>query len=455
MGIRHATRRWRFGRLTAAVAIAGLVMACGSGDPAGEGDATSTTAGTAAGADGEPVTISWLHKWPEPQYAPLFEEIAAEYEEEHPNVTIEIEAVGDQPIKEKLQVLAQSGELPDIYFSWAGDFTKRFVRADLAADLTDAVEGTEWQERVADAGWNAYTYDGSIHGVPINLDAKFFVYNQEIFAEHGIEEPQTLDDLYAACDVLNEAGVEPIAFGNQFGWPAIHYLSSLNARYVPSDVRDTDYDPATGEWSHPGYEQALQTLVDIKDRCMADEVNGVPHDDAVAKVQIGEAAMVFVQSVEFDKFTEQRDAPETIVGNWDFFRFPTIEGAEGDQESLTGAPDGFLVSANSPNQDVAIDFLKFFTNQANGTKLIEQMGRLSSVADTASTEVATPQLVEALDVITNASDFNIWLDTVVHQQVASSYLSGGEALLGGTSGPSEVMTTVVDAAEQAAETTSD
>lgn len=425
--------------------MAMIVAACGSDSDAAQGGDTSPEI-----TEAEDVTITFLHKWPDPQFAPLFEQYASDFEAENPGVTVDIEAVGDQPIKEKLQVLTTAEELPHIYFSWAGDFAKRFVRADLAADISDEVRGTEWGERVASPGWEAFTYDGSVYGMPINLDGKFLVYNLSIFEDHGIEVPETLSDLYSACDTLKDAGIEPIAFGNQFGWPAIHYLTTLNGRYVPRDVLDQDYVPETAEWTHPGYIQALETLVELSERCLTPDSNGVPHDDAVSKLQTGRAGMVYVQSLEFDKFTEARNAPEEIVDNWSFFKFPAIDGAEGDQQSLTGAPDGFLVNPSRPNQDVALDFLRFITTQENGAELVETMGRLSSVQGTATEDNSTPQLRAALEEIQEASDFNIWLDTVTHTNVASAYLSGAEALLGGTATPEEVLERIKAASEEAA-----
>ena len=62
--------------------------------------------------------------------------MAKAYEAANPEVNIKLEQVGDQPYKDKIRVLTASKDLPDIYFSWAGDFANKFVRAGLAADLT-------------------------------------------------------------------------------------------------------------------------------------------------------------------------------------------------------------------------------------------------------------------------------------------------------------------------------
>src|SRR5579884_2832497 len=129
-----------------------IVSACGgsSGNSSGGGN----------------VTISFLEKWPEPQYAPYFQKVVADYEKQHPNVHINLQAVGDQPYKDKIRVLTAANSLPDIYFTWAGDFAKKFVRGGLAADLTKAFYGSSWHNTIGRGPVQAFTYGGKLYGIP-------------------------------------------------------------------------------------------------------------------------------------------------------------------------------------------------------------------------------------------------------------------------------------------------
>ncbi len=136
-------------------------------------------------------TITFLHKYSDPRYAPYFELVVAAYMAAHPKVTIQIQAESDQGVKDKLRVLAASKSLPDIYFSWASDFTKKFVRGGLAKDLTGDVTGA-WKDSFTPAALDAYTYDGKLYGVPITLDAKYMAYNKKLFADNGVAVPTTL-----------------------------------------------------------------------------------------------------------------------------------------------------------------------------------------------------------------------------------------------------------------------
>jgi raffinose/stachyose/melibiose transport system substrate-binding protein len=448
--------RHRIVALAAVVAAASLtISACGGGS---EGAASATSPATAdaasSAASAEPAalegTLTMVTKFADPKYAPYFEDVVAAYEAANPGVTINLEQVGDQPYKDKIRVLSASGDLPDIYFSWAGDFANKFVRAGLAADLTSEIApDTEWGATFAPAALKAFEYDGKYYGVPINLDGKYMVYNKAMFEAAGVAVPKTLEELLTACDTLKATGVTPIALGNQFGWPAIHYITQLNAVNVAPDTLAADYNPATGDFSDPGYVAALRQFSDIVSRCATPDANGLSHEAAQANFLAGKAAMQFVESVEFPVFTAEGEAPAEIADNWSFFRLPSPAAATGDTGALTGAPDGFLVNAKSENQALALDFLKYFSSQDNAAKMTDQIGWLSPVNGSSTAENSFPQLTETLADMGTASQFAIWLDTITQADVASAYLSGVEGMLGGSLTPEQVVEGVQAAAGKA------
>lgn len=395
------------------------------------------------------VTISFLEKWPEPQYAPYFQKVVADYEKSHPNVSINLQAVGDQPYKDKIRVLTAAGALPDIYFSWAGDFAKKFVRGHLAADLTKAFYGSSWHNTIGRGPVQAFTYGGKLYGIPMDLDAKFFVYNTAMFKQYHLTAPKTLNDLYKACTVLKSHNIQPIAFGNQYGWPAIHYLTTLNNAYVPQSTLNRDYNPAIGKFTDKGYVQALTTFKKINDACLTPHANGIAHEAAQAQLLAGRAAMQYVELVEFVNFTASQKAPASFANNWSYFKFPTVSGAKGNQGYLTGAPDGFMVSSHTKHFTEAIDFLKYFTNKSNAQLMTKMLGWGSPVKGSATKSNTFPQLRSAIAAINHAKGMNIWLDTVTNALVAQAYLAGAEALLDGSKTPAQVMAGVQAAAHNA------
>ena len=408
--------------------------------------ATTASLGLATSAMAE-VTLSFMHKWPEPENMAYFGPAVAEFEAANPDIKIKMEAVADEPYKDKIRVLMGSNEVPDIFFSWSGEFGKNFARNGRALDITDAVYGSDWKEAFPEAALQPFKYQDRLYGVPINVDAKFMLYNKQIFADNGIDVPQTYGDFFAACQTLKEAGYEPIAFGNQYPWAASHYIGELNAKLVPNDVRLADYE-LTSEpdtlYTHPGYVQALEEFKNLNDGgCFNRGSNALTHSIARGSFVAGRNPMMYMELVEFTEI-----GPDTPLGQagWGFFPLPPIEGGEGEAGLLTGAPDGFMLSAATEHPDEAIKFLKFLTSPEQAQKYVKITGMTSSVNGSVTPDNASEQAIEGLKAIDAATGLALWLDTDMDARSTEVLLAGSQALLNGTDTPEAIMERVRETA---------
>ncbi len=97
--------------------------------------------GIAAGLAQDKTVVSFLHKFPEPENMAYFDAAVAEFEAANPTIDIVMEAVADEPYKDKIRVLMASDQVPDIYFSWSGEFGRKFAREGRTLDLTEALKG--------------------------------------------------------------------------------------------------------------------------------------------------------------------------------------------------------------------------------------------------------------------------------------------------------------------------
>lgn len=406
------------------------LSACG-----GSGDASE-------GTSGGDQTLTVMHKWPEGDHAAFFEKVVDEFEKANPGVTVDMQAIQDDPYKERLRVLTASNDLPDVYFAWPGGYGEQYFDAGFAADLSSEMDG-EWEESLMPAAVEAYTVEGKNYAVPVSMSGKYMIYNSAMFDEHGVQVPTTYEELLRACDTFKGAGLTPITMGNNAMWPGVHYLTTLIAKHVPHDVMQADFDPATATFDHPGYIRALEDLNELAERCFTDGSNGISNDSAKAEIQTGVAPMYYGESNIFSIFREANGATPDVAANWNFFAFPDIEGAEGDAESLTGAPDGFIVNEKSDNKDLAIEFLKFFTTQENGARLLEMRDRPSAVVGSAEGVAdVLPQLEEALTHLEGVETFNIWLDTATEPEVGAAFLAGGQAAINGSQTPEQILDSI-------------
>ncbi|UFJ39924.1 ABC transporter substrate-binding protein [Brevibacillus humidisoli] len=407
------------------------------------GCAGSTSTSQDSAGDGQ-IVLKFLHKWPQPEYSPYFEEVVKEFEKQHPNIKISMEAVADEPMKDKLRVIMGGGSVPDIMFSWSGEFARKFVRSGAALDLTPYLrEDAAWNDSFIPASLQPFSAEGKQYGIPLRFNGKFFVYNKQIFEKHQLEEPQTWNEFLDLLDKLKQAGETPIMLGNGSPWAAIHYLAGLNQKMVGTDVRIKDYDPRTGEFTDPGYIKALEYLKELQDKqYFNDNVNSNSHDMATQLFYAEKGAMIYVELEEFPT------VEKNIQVEWDFFPMPEITEGKGNQHYITGAPDGFIVSSQTKHPQEAIMFLKFLTSKENAEKMVKQLGWPSPIVGATNDQTALKQVAEGVEVMKQAEGMAQWLDTDVHAKIADVYLSNIQLLLDGTKSPEEIMREVQAVAQE-------
>ncbi|NUP78529.1 MAG: extracellular solute-binding protein, partial [Nonomuraea sp.] len=253
-------------------------------------------------------TLSILTKFAGEPLQPYFEDIAAAYQKQHPGVKVELIQETDQSIKDKTKTLTASDALPDIFFTWSGNWAENFVRGGRAADLSKVIgPDTEWGKTFSPGSLSAFAYDGKYYGIPLYGNGKFMGYNRTAFDKAGVKVPTTFEELVSSCGALRKAGYEPIAFGNKDGWPALHYLQQLFAYNVPADKLQADFSPKTATLDDPGYVKSLTQFKTLVDTCTntGKGTNGVLYSSAQQALHDGKAAMYYQEVLEFDNATDK------------------------------------------------------------------------------------------------------------------------------------------------------
>lgn len=423
--------------LIAAALLMGSVGAGSAAEPAvADADAKVDYSGT----------ISVLTKFGLQQLSPFFTDAAKQYEKLHPGVKVELIQESDDSVKGKTKALVASNSLPDVYFTWTGSWGENFVRGKRAVDLTPVIgPDTEWGKTLAPAAVSAFQYGGKLYGIPLYLDAKFMGYNKSLFKKAGVAEPKTFEDLLSACAALKKSGVTPVSFGNKEGWPGVHYAGQLLAYNVPQATLEKDFVPATAEYTDPGYVASLKQFKQIVDECSdGSGTNGASYASALQQFSNGKSAMYYQEIIEFDQATADGALKREDFG---FFKLPVPKDAKGDVKAIEGAPEGYMINTASKNIPLAIDFMRFVTSAENGKVLsAPPYGQPSATVGGYSADSMNPAVVDGLKVIADSSYLMPWLDTANPPRVAAAWLSGLQALVGGSMTPDEVMERVKEAA---------
>lgn len=242
-----------------AVAAAAVLTACGSA-PAG-----SSAAGP---APGEHVTLTfWTHT--HPPMVELNKTIIAEYEAQHPEVSIEYQTVPNTEFNTKMLTALSTGAGPDIINMDDGALRGDYIEKGLVAPLDPAGFGKQSQSDV-ESGFVPGTLDGAkgpdgqLYGIPSEFNGTVFAINKKHFADAGLDPatpPKTWQEVIDAGRKLNAAGHDQ-AFNFLYlssGWYA-QWFQTLANQTGGSPV---SADGRTATLDSPENVAALQLWVDL------------------------------------------------------------------------------------------------------------------------------------------------------------------------------------------------
>jgi raffinose/stachyose/melibiose transport system substrate-binding protein len=360
----------------------------------------------------------------------VWDDIAAQFEASHPGVDVEMNYQDDDLYQTiGLPQLLAGRNAPDVYFEWTGSRMAQRAADGYAADLTEAVTSGALAGIVDEAVLPAASVDGKVVLMPHTADVTNVLwYNVPLLAEHGIAPPTTWEELLVACDTLSAAGVIPIATGNKDLWAAGNWLSHLASRVVGEDAYHATLS-GEGSFSTPGWEQAFGYIAELVEHgCVNESANAIADNEGAELFFLGQAAMHPIGSWLVTWAIDE--APDL---EFDFVNLPAMpEGSAGDQGSVIGVETGYMVNANSPNVDLAVEFLALLNTPENVQRFIAEaditplaLSAASSDVDGRSTRLG--QLLNEAPAVVLPPDTGYDLETANELYAAEAEVLGGQA----------------------------
>lgn len=390
-------------------------------------------------SDGDKSTVKFMHLWPagsSKQHNLIVQDIIDEFEKDNPNVKIETEILSNEQYKEKLKVLAASNELPDVGMTWAAGFLEPYVNGNKFATLDDVLAGELGESFIAGTT-EAYAVDGKTYGFPLELNIAPIYYNKTIFADYGLEVPETYDDFKNIVKTLSENGVTPITLGNKDRWTGSMWYMYLADRFGGPETL-TNAINRTGSFEDPALVEAakeIQSLVDMD--AFVKGFNGLSNDEAKGPFMNEQAAMYLMGSWELPNYTTNEDVPQEFRDSIGFFKFPTVPGGKGDINSFVGGPGvGLFVSEKSTVKEEAKDFVKFFVEKW-GERSVTDAGVIPATKVDTSAVDLPPLYIDVLNELSNASNITLYADVQMSPSVAQEHLNMIQALFGHQTSPEE------------------
>jgi raffinose/stachyose/melibiose transport system substrate-binding protein len=437
-----------------------VVAACGGGTAVDETTTTAepaetTTTGaeatTTTEAQAEPVTIEWWHIQNTDPMMTLWQDIANEFMEANPNVTINITVMENEAFKAALQTNLQAGDVPDLFQSWGGGGLREQVDAGLVQDITDLSSG--FIGNLNEGAVGLYQVDGVQYGIPFNLGMVGFWYNKDLFAQAGIDAPPaTWDEFLEDVQALKDAGITPIAVGAGDKWPAHFYYSYLMIReggQAAMDQVTTDLNFDVAPFVEAGNQ--LKRLIDMEP--FQPGFLAAPWDAPDGEsgtIGTGAAAISLMGQWGPGAYANQSGVgvpedpiAERLPGEFGWFPFPAVEGGAGAVTDGFGGGDGFAVGRDAPPE--AVQFLEYLTSLDQAIRAGETE-RVLPITKGAEVSVTDPLQLEVLEGLSQATFVQLYLDQYFTPELGAAVNDAVATLFAGTASPEEVTQAITAAA---------
>lgn len=363
------------------------------------------------------------------------------FQEENPRYTLERETVPVEDQRSVIQTRLQSENPPDVFtYDTGPGFGGVLADAGLLRSLEEAYKNNGW--RIYDWAKQRATYNGTVYGVPEQVEEIIVYYNKSLIPE----VPQTVDELRQIADDLKGQDIIPFAFGDQEQWPAGH-LFSIGASNMLGRKGLDNILYGNGRWDTPEVITAIDLLFRdfVESGYYPDGVNAITYDDANALFFSGQAAMAPTGTWLVSTIVETVQDFEVGI-----FPFPSIDGSSISPPA--GVGNGYFVAENAKNPEGAIAFIDYMQQEDTARQVIERRNLIPAFpVDTGGLDVSDlfKQVLDDLSQQGQAQSFGYNIDVLAPQNFNDVMFSGFQEVLNGSRSAEEQAAALQQAWEEA------
>jgi raffinose/stachyose/melibiose transport system substrate-binding protein len=292
-------------------------------------------------------------------------------------------------------------------------------KAGVVEDISAAMDA-KWRETFMPAALQAFTVDGKVYGVPLQLGQVGFFYNKDLFAKAGVDAGsiKTWDDLLGAVKKFKAAGITPIIAGGGDKWPLHFYWSHLALRLGGKDAFESAMRGEGKGFASDTFVQAgvlFQQLTDLKP--FQPGYLGSTFPQSSGQFGDGKGAMVLQLNSMLGSMkanaADKVGIPQDKLG---WFPFPAVAGGKGDPSDTLGGMNGWLVTKGSPKETT--DFLRFLSDAQNQRVPAKSGAYIPVVAGTQDA-IANPILRQLAQNVAKSHYHQIYYDQMLGASVGA------------------------------------
>lgn len=307
----------------------------------------------------EKITLTMWHIWSQTSNdanGKILQDTVEEWNKANPDIQIKVEAVENERYKAKIKTAFAVNELPDIFYSWGGGFSKPFIESGKVLSLNQYID-EDTENKINKDMFNNATYDSNIYGLPITLSVGTFYCNTKLFSEDNIKIPDNYEEFLEAIKAFKSKGITPLLVGEKDTWTGILYYDMLALReggiggpddaHIGVNKRDTILKAA----------YRLKELVDLK--AFNESSLELTRDESETLFKQGKIPMYYTGNWFIG---ELKNAEPSVRDNIAVKEFPVMKEGKGNKkEFLGGVSEYLMVSNDSKYKKEAVDVAEFIS----------------------------------------------------------------------------------------------
>jgi raffinose/stachyose/melibiose transport system substrate-binding protein len=313
-----------------------------------------------ASAQDEEITLRVMH-WTSTMTMETewWSNIVKGFEAEHPNVTIETNFVPFAQYLPTLEAMIAGEELPDVFFGHVK--SAELGRAGLSVNYSEVFDEA-FLSQFAAGPLRQFTFDGNVYALPWTAQLFGIFVNREIMEELELEPPQTWDELIAMAPTIVDAGYVPLSWGNAAMNICPDFFLPLVAQYGGDVYALDDLTDPDLSWDSEPVVNALTLLKSLVDaKVFIEGINGVTEDQGHQYFYLGRSAMHYSGSwIPGGVLAEQ--APPEFLDKYYVTKNPALT-VDDVHWTGDGSGEGWVVKADSPNTEMALEFVKYLFSE--------------------------------------------------------------------------------------------
>ncbi|HEX7040282.1 MAG TPA: extracellular solute-binding protein [Trueperaceae bacterium] len=361
-----------------------------------------------------------------------YEKFIEAFRAENPDIDVEFTPYLNTEYNTILATALQGGGGPDIVHLRAYGGMEPLAQAGYLVRLDDKVPAlADFDPGILAGATNRA--DGGVYGVPFALQTVQVLYNERIFEELGLEEPQTWDEFLAVAQALKDAGYQALANGAMEPWTVETLFGGVGPTFYGGDEFFQAITSGETDFTDPRFSAALEKMVELEPY-LADNYMGVAYTDMQSMFAFEQAGMFIGGSYELGTLRQLN--PDLRIG-----AFPVPGDAPGDGRISYYVDGSYGINAASPHQEEALRFIEFLASQEYGQMFTDELQQISAVpAVTPSSE----DLSELVGLMNDAGTPYLMLTAFRFGQPSGSTLLQNEmqAVLAGDKSVEEAVTNI-------------